>query len=223
MDENHKHWNEQQKALEQALRRAAGHPKAVELFLSQHAMVYPAQMSGCGLWSLEDEVWQSLSEAGARRIPSRGEHSIAWLIWHATRCEDITLNLLVAGSPQVLHRDGWQEKLKITACDTGSAMSVEAIAAFSAMIDLDALRSYRLAVGRRTEAIVRQTLPGAFKQKVDPARVQRVLEEGAVVEEAHWLIDYWGSRTIAGLLTMPATRHPFVHLNEAMRVKKARI
>ena len=33
------------------------------------------------------------------------------------------------------------------------------------------------------------------------------------------LVEYWSTRTIAGLLLMPATRHPLVHLNEAMRIK----
>ena len=42
--------------------------------------------------------------------------------------------------------------------------------------------------------------------------------EGAVVEEARWLTDYWGKKTFSGLLLMPATRHNLVHLNESMRI-----
>lgn len=33
--------------------------------------------------------------------------------------------------------------------------------------------------------------------------------------QARFVTDYWSRRTIAGLLLMPATRHNFVHLNEA--------
>ena len=33
-------------------------------------------------------------------------------------------------------------------------------------------------------------------------------------------MDYWGGKTFAGQLLMPATRHNFVHLNKAMRVKQ---
>jgi hypothetical protein len=43
-----------------------------------------------------------------------------------------------------------------------------------------------------------------------------------VVEAAAGLLDYWGRRTIAGLLLMPATRHNIVHLNEAARIKQKR-
>jgi hypothetical protein len=62
--------------------------------------------------------------------------------------------------------------------------------------------------------------PEAINHKVDPRRLQRLMDEGAVVEAARGLIDYWGGLSIAGLLLMPPTRHNFVHLNEALRVKK---
>ncbi len=62
--------------------------------------------------------------------------------------------------------------------------------------------------------------PGDFEMKVDRSRLEKVLAEGAVVESTRWLTDYWGKKTIAGLLLMPPTRHNFVHLNEAARIKK---
>jgi hypothetical protein len=34
------------------------------------------------------------------------------------------------------------------------------------------------------------------------------------------VLEYWGGLTYAGLLLMPPTRHNFIHLNEALRVKK---
>jgi len=61
-----------------------------------------------------------------------------------------------------------------------------------------------------------------LKQKVDPIRLQQALDEGAVVEAARGIVDYWSRRTIAGLLLMPATRHSLVHLNEALRLKGRR-
>jgi hypothetical protein len=46
MNPNHKHWNQQQQALLRALKRPADHALAVELFLSQHAMLHTAGMAG---------------------------------------------------------------------------------------------------------------------------------------------------------------------------------
>jgi hypothetical protein len=43
-----------------------------------------------------------------------------------------------------------------------------------------------------------------------------------VAEAASDILDYWGKRTKAGLLLMPATRHNFLHLNEAQRLKQRR-
>jgi hypothetical protein len=222
MDENRKLWNEQQKEMERAFTRPGDFQAAIALCLQQHAMVHAGEMSGSGLWSFDDELWQGLSEEAARYIPPKGKHSIAWMMWHNARCEDITMNLLVANHPQVLHSGGWMERMRISICDTGNAMTVDEIAAFSTSVDVSAIRAYRTAVGQRTREIIQHLPPGSFKRKVDPERIRQVWSEGAVVEGARFLTDYWGSRTIAGLLKMPPTRHNMVHLNEAMRLKPAR-
>jgi hypothetical protein len=96
------------------------------------------------------------------------------------------------------------------------------VACFSNSIDIGALRAYLVAVGRRTREIVKQLGPEDLKRKVDPARLQRVWDEGAVVEAASYITDYWGKRDVAGLLLMPATRHHIVHLNEALKLKRRR-
>ena len=82
------------------------------------------------------------------------------------------------------------------------------------------MRDYRIAVGQATCQIVREIDTSVFKIGVHPVRLERVLKEGAVVESSRGLLDYWGGLTYAGLLLMPPTRHPFVHFNEAMRIKK---
>jgi hypothetical protein len=219
MDTNRQHWNRQQKELQQALSRPAEHGRTVELFLCQHAMVHCAEISQSGLWSFEDEVWQDLTDEAARRIPRGCDHSIVWMFWHITRIEDMTMNRLIANSAQLFHRDGWLVKLQAAASDTGNAMDAAAIAQLSAEIDITELRAYRTAVGRRTREIIRLVQPGELKQKVDPAHIQQIREEGGVVEAAQGLLDYWGSKTKGGLLLMPPTRHILVHLNEALRVK----
>jgi hypothetical protein len=195
------------------------------LFMGQHAMVHSAGIFSSttppvDFWSFEDELWQGLSEEAARFIPQNEEHSIAWMIWHIARIEDITMNLLVAGRPQVFSEGLWQERMRVKICDTGSAMNADEIASFSTALDMQALRAYRTAVGCRTREIVSQVEAKILKQKVDPARLKKIVAERAVVEAASWLVDYWGGRSIAGLLMMPATRHNFVHLNEAMRMKQ---
>jgi hypothetical protein len=220
MDPDRKHWNEQQQRLQKMLLRPAEHRHAVGLFLSQHTMVHSADLAKTETWTFDEEAWQAVTEEVARCIPPGFEHSIAWLTWHMARCEDITMNLLVAGSPQVLLQDGWLERIKTPVRDTANTMSLQEQAEFNAVVDIQALRAYRTAVGLRTRQVVQALQPGEMKKKTDPARLERVRAEGAVLEGAQAIIDYWGSRTIAGLLLMPATRHNLLHLNEAVRMKK---
>jgi hypothetical protein len=212
----------QQTQLRQIMERFDQHDEAIKLFLNQHAMLHSAKVAQTELWSFEDAVLNDMTEAQFRRIPRNCEHSVAWLIWHIARCEDITMNLLVAGSSQVLNQGGWLERIKTPICHTGNAMDAAGVANFSTAVDIEALRAYRVAVGRRTREIVEPLQPEDLKQKVDPARLQRVWDEGAVVEAASGIVDYWGRRKVTGLLLMPATRHNLFHLNEALQLKKRR-
>jgi len=222
MEAHRKLWNKQQQEFRRILLNFDQHHKAIERFLSQHAMLHSAKMADTEIWSFEDEILDDMSEEQFRRIPRNCEHSVAWAIWHTARIEDVAMNLLVAGGPQIAHRDDWLTHMNSSVHDTGNAMTEDAVADLSAAINIEALRAYRLAVGRRTRKIVQQLQPEELKQKVDPVRLQRVMEEGALVEAASSIRDYWSKRTIAGLLLMPPTRHNFVHLNEALRLKKRR-
>lgn len=185
-------------------------------------MVHSATLSRSGLWSFVDDIWQDMTEEAIRRIPQNCDHSVAWIIWHIARIEDVSMNLLVAGRPQILVRENWLERMKVTVQHTGNAMHAKDVANLSATIDIEALWAYRLAVGRRTREIVQRLRPKELKQKAQPHRLQQVMDEGAVVEGARGIVDYWGRRNIAGLLLMPPTRHNFIHLNEAWRVKQRR-
>ncbi len=220
MDEQRKNWNENQQKLRRFLARPEDHQKAVDLFLVQHAMVHSAKEFEMGLYSFEDEIWGGLDDPSARFVPPKFEHSIVWCFWHLTRCEDITMNLLVAGTSQLLLQDGWFERMRVPARDTGNAMDASGIADFSARIDIAALSAYRQAVVRRTREIVKGLRPEDMKRKTDPVRLQQALEAGAVLSSQQWLIDYWAGLTVAGLLLMPPTRHNLVHLNEAAKIKR---
>ena len=219
MDPNRKLWNDGHQKLNRAL--AAGErEKAIELFLKQHAMVHSGKMAKSGLWSFEDEILSELTNDQIRIIPAGGEHSIAWILLHIARIEDITMNMLVAGTAQLFIRDGWAKKMNVDIVHSANKMDDESVARLSANIDISALKAYRIAVGRRTREIVKKIRADSFKQKVDPTRMQKVMNEGAVAKEAVEIINYWSTRTIAGLLLMPPTRHCILHLNEALRIKQ---
>ena len=147
MDANHKLWNDQHKLLRQALSKPDEHPKALELFLRQHAMVHDAETSLAGLPSFADEVWWGASETTIRCLPPKFEHSIAWLIWHIARIEDMTMNVLMAGKSQIFYQGDWLTKLKIKIRHTGNVvMDTDDVTALSNTIDIGALKAYRCEV-----------------------------------------------------------------------------
>ena len=221
MDLRHKQWLQERQALQASLARPDEHDRAVELFLRQHAAVHTAAVGQSQVWSFEDELWQDIPEEAVRFIPPKTGHSIAWMIWHITRIEDMTMNVLVAKEPQVFSQENWPKRLNAAFRDTGNAMNAEEVARLSAVMDVDALRAYRAAVGLRTREVICQVPQGAFKHKIDAAQLQILSDQGDVAAEAGWLLQYWGGRSTAGLMLMPATRHPLVHLDEAMRVKQS--
>ena len=146
----------------------------------QHAMVHAAEMSGAGLYSFEDKVWDGLTDNIARRIHHGSEHSNIWCFWHLTRCEDITMTLLVAGTPQLLFGDGWFDRMHVPARGTGNAMTDAEMVEFSSRINISMLREYRISVDRRTRDIVQNLESGDIKNMTSPVRLHQVVKEGAV-------------------------------------------
>ena len=196
--------------------------EAMDLFFRQHAQMHAAEMAESGLWSLADAALGDLTVALFRRIPSNTEHSILWCIWHITRIEDATMNILVAGGEQIFNQGDWGTKMGTAITNTGNGMALEEIQAFSEAVDLDALLAYRTAVGHRTRQIAEGLDADALAQPVLDERIQVLLGAGVLKESALGLAEYWGNRTIAGLLLMPATRHNMSHLNESLKLKKRR-
>jgi len=217
---NRKLLYKQQTDLRTLMSKAKHHDEAMALFFRQHAQLHAADVSQTGLWSFADEVLNSLTDEQIRAIPKNNTHSIAWCLWHIARIEDATMNLLVAGEAQVFTEGGWNERINAVVQNTGNGMTDEDISALSARIDVDALKAYRIAVGRKTREIVETLQAEDLKAKVKPERIHRLLSEGVLADTGKDLAEYWGNRTIAGLLLMPATRHNLSHLNESQELKK---
>lgn len=211
---------DQQTELHRLLTEEKDPQKGQQLFFSQHARLHSQRMAQCEDWSFQDAILDGLREAEFRTQPANSEHSIAWLIWHISRCEDIAMNMLIAGSPQVLLSGDWNARLKTELRDTGNLMQAQELVDFNATIAIDALLEYREAVGQRTRTIVQNLQPQDLNVKVDPERIARVLAQGAVLPATQGITDYWGKRTYAGLLLMPASRHLLTHLNEAIKIRE---
>lgn len=96
-----------------------------------------------------DDLTDGLTEEQADYRPSPNANSIAWLIWHSARVQDIQL-APIAGIEQVWLSDGWVDRfaLDLAREDTGYGHSPEDVAKVQASADL--LAGYYHAVHKVT-------------------------------------------------------------------------
>jgi hypothetical protein len=217
--DNRKNWTARQDQLRKALSSKSRFEEALALFLEQHAAVHTAAISEGGAWSLHDEVLAGLTPPQIKKVPRPGQNSIAWLLWHITRIEDMTINTLMLYQPQVW-TPAWAAKLVFSRPDCGAGMDEKDVAEFSSQIDVPALLDYRAAVGRCTRETLSGLDAGLAREIVPDATVQILEQQGSIGPRAHWLYEYYTNRTRAFFLTRTATSHNFIHLNEVGRVGK---
>jgi hypothetical protein len=96
-----------------------------------------------------DELTDGLTDEQANYRPSPNANSIAWLMWHSARVQDIQL-APIAGVEQVWTRDGWVDRfgLDLPRNDTGYGHSPDDVAKVRAPADL--LAGYYHAVHKLT-------------------------------------------------------------------------
>jgi hypothetical protein len=214
-------WNPKQSLLKELINKKEHFSETISLIKEMHKLVHLSEMSDSSGITYADEVIHGLNEEDYTIMPTNKDVTIAWNIWHITRIEDLTMNLLVHESNQVLNHN-WLTKLHIEVRDTGNAMSDDEIIELSNKIDKVTLINYRNAVGKRTREILDTLTYEDLKRKVKKESLDRILLEGGVTtqDDSIWLLDFWGNKTVAGIIQMPITRHQIVHLNDCMKLKK---
>ncbi len=214
-------WNPLQAQLRELLAGKDSFQEAMALLAVMHAMLHTREVYGGAEATLMDAVWENLSPSAFVTMPTAKDVTVAWNIWHVTRIEDLTANLLIADGGQVLD-ESWQAKLHTKVRDTGNAMADEEILSFSGEVDREALKEYRNAVGRRTREILKHLSPKDLSRKFEKRQTGRILAEGGVLPhpDSVWLLDFWGRKNVAGILLMPMTRHQMGHLNDCLKLKE---
>src|SRR2546426_12048782 len=101
-----------------------------DLFLNQHSAMHSAAVGGNKM-SMAERTFGGLTDEQMRVRPREDLNSLAWLMWHISRAEDVFANLLISGRDQVL--DGsWSARLKIARPDFGIGMTKPEVSELSA-------------------------------------------------------------------------------------------
>lgn len=206
--------------MRQLIRTADGFDEAMQICMDLHASVHFSDVSNTQQPTYADLICAGLVDEDYKQRPLKNSYTIAWNIWHMTRIEDLTMNLLVRETEQVFNAD-WQKQINTPISDTGNAMNKEEMVTFSKPLDIDALLAYRNAVGLQTRAILKTLSESDMRLPVSTNGTERVLSEGGVTEhpDSIWLQEFWGNKDIAGILLLPITRHQCVHWNDAAKIK----
>ena len=196
----------------------------IRFFLGAHASLHARDVHN--LQTPTVERWLGgLSDDQLRMRPGPGLNSIAWLLWHMARTEDVAVNLVVSGQSQVLD-ESWARRLKVDRRDIGTGMTDEEVSALTSEIDLEALRAYRSAVGIRTRDTVRDGEPRRWSEVIGADDLRRAHREAAFRgdrEVIDGVIDAgrhpWHGHTRGDQLARSALTHNAAHIGEAVTVR----
>jgi hypothetical protein len=192
---------------------------ARDLFLQQHAAVHSAAVGGNKM-SMADRTFAGLTDAQMRVRPREDLNSLAWLMFHISRAEDVFLNTLLAGRPQVLD-DAWSKRLGIARRDFGFGMTSAEVNDLTQQVDVGALREYRDAVGHRTREIVGGFKPQDWQGTIETQAVERAAADGSLGRAAEAFSKNMPGRPRAAVLSGIALMHSAGHMGEAVTVRTA--
>ncbi len=177
---------------------------ARDLFLDQHAVMHSATVGGNKM-SAAERTFAGLTDEQMRVRPREDLNSLAWLMWHIARAEDILVNAV----------------LGVTRPDFGIGMTSAEVTQLTGQIDPGALRAYRDAVGLRTRELVGGFKPQDWQGAVAADAVERAATAGAFGARTEQLSKAFPGRPRAAVLSGIALIHSAGHMGEAATVRTA--
>ncbi len=193
---------------------------ARQIFLERHAALHAAAMNADGWWKAA-AIYADLPGEQVRCRPTPQHNSIAWLLWHMARCEDVAVNTLLRGRDEVLDRDDWLPQLGLTSRHIGTGATFAEVDAISQTVDLAALRAYWVAVGQETQAWASTLDFDTLRKIVTAEEVQRAIAKGDLGEQAAWVGPFWvnSAWTYATFLFWLTIEHNWFHLGETWVIR----
>jgi uncharacterized damage-inducible protein DinB len=144
--------------------------------------------------SLEDST-KDLTPEQLNFTPDDQHHSIAWVLWHAYRTEDLVRSRLLQGKPDRWSADGWPQRLGLPEQGQGTGQPPEEAHRIR-IEDYDAFIEYARAVADDTDAYL---APLTAEQ---------------IEELKPWRNAPDGQDTVAGVIGNHVMTHIYGHRNE---------
>ncbi|HSE04007.1 MAG TPA: DinB family protein [Methylomirabilota bacterium] len=192
---------------------------ARDLLLDEHGRMHTSAVAGEKA-NLADRTFGGLSDEQMRVRPREDLNSLAWLMWHIARAEDIFANVILSGRNQVVD-DSWLARLKISRRDFGIGMTKPEVAELTTGVDVAALRDYRDAVGRRTQEMIRGFGSVDFQGELQAAALEKAVALGCFGPKGEMVAKAFTGRPRVGILGGLLVTHSAMHMGEAQTVRTA--
>jgi len=204
-------WNHSFKRLKEVLKKPDENLAEIKaLVIELHGYTHEDQS-----YSLGKQFWEM--SGNILRFSKSKLYSPAWNIWHSTRVEDISCSYFLLEEPEVLYSSNFDKLLNVPFLHTGNSMNYQEMEIFNNDIRVTELRAYRKKVSLKTVKAISEIRADQLKRSVKEQSLNEIAKKGSVIPADDWLLEYWGKKTISGIITMPLTRHLLVHLNSAIR------
>ncbi len=150
--------------------------------------------------------------------PANGSNSIAWLVWHLARIEDVVVNSVARGVPQVLVADEWGPRLGVGETQIGTGLNDDEVDDFSRRVDASSLLEYWDAVQKHTQSWLSDVSPDELD--IVPNLRERLEAVPEVVsQQAGWVLQIWANQPVSFFLRWVTIGHGYLHLGEMQAVR----
>jgi len=112
-----------------------------------------------------NQAVEGLSQDEIAYIPQRDCNSIAFLLWHVTRVEDVWINKIFLKEVDIYKQEDWPGRLGTPPEDTGSWYTEEQLVAWF-VPNLGVLTDYTRAVWRKTDTYVEALTPQLLDMEI---------------------------------------------------------
>ena len=163
---------------------------------------------------------KGMTDKHIQSVPDPRLNSIAWILWHVARCEDLAVNRLVSDGDQVFDRC-WREKLGVSDKTMGTGMPKQDADELGRTIDIGALVAYREEVTRKSLGFVQENPIDLWSKTLSKDRLDYVLiEQGYGGPQAEEIVKHYSGNSMGWLLGHLALTHTFYHMGQAFTVRR---
>ncbi len=185
----------------------------LEFFLLHHYRLY---FGRSGIFECTEKLNEQQLRISISKI-----NSIAWLLWHIARCEDLGINKFVLSGTQVLDEGDWQKRLNIFRHDIGTGMTTEEVEEFSRNINVAELFKYSNAVAEKTQKTIKMLDFKKLNETHEALYIHDTLfNENKFDERSIWVENVYLNKTKGWFLGHLGLTHGKGHLGQIILIRK---